>query len=91
MKLVKISLAMLYSTLKNKKPYEDQELLQAQKRAEIINFIISLIERSNSELNEEIKNLVVHVKVQILNRLGIEHRGIERILGFFSDVEEAVM
>ena len=42
-KLVKISLAMLYSTLKHKKPYEDQERLQAQKRAEIINFIISLI------------------------------------------------
>ena len=32
-KLVKISLAMLYSTLKQKKPYEDQERLQAQKRA----------------------------------------------------------
>ena len=32
-KLVKISLAMLYSTLKHRKPYEDQERLQAQKRA----------------------------------------------------------
>ena len=46
-KLVKISLAMFYSTLKQKKPHEDQERLQAQKRAEIVNFIISLIERSH--------------------------------------------
>jgi hypothetical protein len=50
-KLVKISLAMFYSTLKHKKQYEDQERLQAQKRAEIVNMIISLIERSNADLN----------------------------------------
>jgi len=56
---------MFYSTLKHKKQFDDHERIQAQKRAEIINFIISLIERQNNELNEEIKNLVVHVKVQI--------------------------
>ena len=33
--------------------------------------IISLIERYNEELNEEIKALVIHVKAQILNRLDI--------------------
>jgi hypothetical protein len=33
---------------------------------------------------------VVHVKVQILNRLNIEHKGIERILGYFKDVDEAI-
>jgi len=42
-KLVKISLAMFYSTLKHKKQLDDQERIQAQKRAEIVNFIISLI------------------------------------------------
>lgn len=56
---------MFYSTLKHKKQFDDHERIQAQKRAEIINFIISLIERQNNELNEEIKNLVVHVKIQI--------------------------
>lgn len=50
-KLVKISLAMFYSSLKHKKQFDDHERIQAQKRAEIINFIISLIERANNELN----------------------------------------
>lgn len=77
---------MFYSTLKQRKPYEEQERLQAQKRAEIVNMIISLIQKSNSELNEEIKNLVVHVKVQIQRRLKTEHRGIQRILGYFQGV-----
>ena len=67
---------MFYSTLKQKKSNDDQERLQAQKRAEIVNMIISLIERYNEELNEEIKALVIHVKAQILNRLDTEHKGI---------------
>lgn len=46
-KLVKISLAMFYSSLKHKKSFDDQERIQAQKRAEIVNFVISLIERAN--------------------------------------------
>jgi hypothetical protein len=46
-KLVKISLAMFYSTLKHKKQFDDHERIQAQKRAEIVNFIISLVERGN--------------------------------------------
>ena len=46
-KLVKISLAMFYSTLKHKKQFDDHERIQAQKRAEIVNFIISLIQRGN--------------------------------------------
>jgi hypothetical protein len=55
---VKISLAILYSTFKEKKGDKiitDQERLNAQKRAEIVNFIISLIERANNDLNERIK------------------------------------
>lgn len=32
-KLVKISLAMFYSTLKHKKQFDDHERIQAQKRA----------------------------------------------------------
>lgn len=83
---------MFYSTLKAKKQFNDQERLQAQKRAEIVNFIISLIERGNHQLNEDIKDLVIHVKLQIQNRLAIQHKGIDRILGFYNqqDITEAV-
>ena len=38
---------MFYSTMKQKKQFEEQERLQAQKRAEIVNFIISLIEKAH--------------------------------------------
>lgn len=41
----------------------DQERLHAQKRAEIVNFIISLIERGNGDLNERIKEYVIHLKI----------------------------
>ena len=78
---------MFYSSLKHKKQFDDHERIQAQKRAEIINFIISLIERANNELNEEIKSLVIHVKIQIQNRLNLAHKGIERILGYFPDAD----
>jgi hypothetical protein len=78
---------MFYSSLKHKKQFDDHERIQAQKRAEIVNFIISLIERANNELNEEIKSLVIHVKIQIQNRLNLTHKGIERILGYFPDAE----
>ncbi len=39
---------MFYSSLKHKKQFDDHERIQAQKRAEIVNFIISLIERANN-------------------------------------------
>jgi hypothetical protein len=42
---------MFYSTLKHKKQLDDSERLQAQKRSEIINFIINLVERNNKDLN----------------------------------------
>lgn len=41
----------------------DQERLHAQKRSEIINFIISLIERNSDELNEQIKEYIIHLKL----------------------------
>jgi hypothetical protein len=44
--LVKVSLAKFYNTYKHRKtPLNDHERLLAQKRAEIVNFVISLLER----------------------------------------------
>ena len=68
----------------------EQERMHAQKRAEIVNFIISLVERGIPQLNESIKEFVVHLKVEIQNKLGTTHRGIDKILSMFPNVERAI-
>lgn len=88
-KLVKISLAILYSTLKERRgerPQSDQERLQAQKRAEIVNLIVGLVDRGSGELNERIKEYAIHLKLEIQRKLGKTHKGIERILEMFPNV-----
>jgi hypothetical protein len=90
---VKISLAILYSTLKERrgdKTMSEQERLQAQKRAEIVNFIVGLVERGSSDLNDRIKEYAIHLKIEIQRKLGRTHKGIERILELFPNVEREV-
>ena len=86
----------------------DHERLLAQKRSEIVNFIITLLDRgavldqpfrvedktnggqTMTSLYEEIKTYVIQVKVQIQRIIGGTHKGIERILELFPNVQTEV-
>lgn len=65
----------------------DQERLQAQKRAEIVNLIVELVERGSEDLNARIREYAVHLKIEIQRKLGRTHKGIDRILDLFPGVD----
>src|SRR6202035_2375840 len=95
----KISLAIFFSSLK-KRPtnksnaVDDSTRLAMQKRAEIVNFLLYLARKECVELNNEIKTLTVHLRLQVVQNFKIQHKGILEILKLFGDpyqVEQEVL
>ena len=109
MKFVKIALATLFTSLKNKQSKEkltstyndkqatlkptisnsesESEILNAQKRALIIEIIRSIITLGNSEINEDTKTLLLHTYRQLMLTVKIEHKGIRMLLALYGNAE----
>lgn len=70
-RLIKISLALFFTSCKNKKGKKSEtglnenEIINAQKRALIIELLKLIINLQCISLNEQIKPLVVHVYLQL--------------------------
>lgn len=112
LKFIKIALAILFTSEKNKKPKDkmvarysmksinnkstisaaelENEVLQAQKRALIIEMIRNIIILENSEVNNRVKTLLLHTHHQLLETLKIEQKGILMLLSLFGNVAEII-
>lgn len=104
-KLVKIALAMFFASCKNKKgkkpvfgnqqvdnvlsDMNENEILNAQKRALIIELVKHIIGLECSALNDNVKPLIVHVYLQ-LKQINQENKGIVTLLNHFGDTQSIV-
>ncbi|KRX04789.1 Armadillo-type fold [Pseudocohnilembus persalinus] len=95
LKFVKICLAMLYTSAKNVKSnkplyqnfegdFDEHEILHKQKRALIVQILKMIILLKHTQLNEQIKPLIVHVYIQLqsIERL---NKGVITLLNLFGN------
>ncbi|EGR31584.1 hypothetical protein IMG5_106360 [Ichthyophthirius multifiliis] len=66
----------------------DNEIFQAQKRAQIIQIIKSIVQLNNMEINEKIMPLVAHTNIQIKVFMQHNCKGMLSILQYFGDPEQ---
>ncbi|CAD8109737.1 unnamed protein product [Paramecium sonneborni] len=104
-KLCKIGLALHYGSLKSKRQQvktndlsiltalqqhnNDHEILEAQKRAQIIELIKFIINMQQDELNEQIKPLLCHFYIELQN-INIKDKGVITLLNLFGNPEKIV-
>ncbi|CAD8193441.1 unnamed protein product [Paramecium pentaurelia] len=104
-KLCKIGLALHYGSLKSKRQQvktndlsiltalqqhnNDHEILEAQKRAQIIELIKFIINMQQDELNEQIKPLLCHFYIELQN-INIKDKGVITLLNMFGNPEKIV-
>jgi hypothetical protein len=95
---VKICLAIFYSSLK-KRPtkgvgIDEATRLAMQRRADIVQFLLFVGRKEEVRINEELRVLAVHIRLQVMQNFRFEHKGITEILKLFGDpyeVEKDVM
>lgn len=96
-KLVKICLAIFFSSLKKRpmgRNIDDATRLAMQRRADIVQFLTYLQRKECAAVNEELKVLLVHIRIQIMQNFKFEHKGITELLKLFGnpyEVEKEVL
>ena len=68
----------------------DDDTLNAQKRALIIQIIKEIITFGNSRINAEVKTLLLHTYHQLSKELGIEHRGVLALLSLYGEARKII-
>lgn len=69
---------------------QEQEIINGQKRNQILEIINRIIKMDNDDINLKIKILVAHTTIQIKNQKMIESKGLNSILENFGDPQQIV-
>lgn len=71
-------------------PEMEQEILNAQKRALIIELLKNIINMRSEGLNARIKTLLAHTNKQIKQYTRFDNKGIKHLLALFGDPDEII-